>query len=49
MARHAMLEPQELTKQIFAVDRNGIVQGSYEILASQAELDAIFPVITAGG
>jgi hypothetical protein len=34
---------------IFAVDRSGIVQGSYEILASQAELDAIFPVITAGG
>jgi hypothetical protein len=34
---------------IFAVDRNGIVQGSYEVLASQQELDAIFPVITKGG
>jgi hypothetical protein len=34
---------------IFAVDRAGIVQGSYEVLASQAELDAIFPVITKGG
>jgi hypothetical protein len=34
---------------IFAVDRGGIVRGSYEVLASQAELDAVFPVITAGG
>ena len=34
---------------IFAVDRNGVVQGSYEVLASQQELDAIFPVITKGG
>jgi hypothetical protein len=33
----------------FAVDRNGVVQGSYEVLASQQELDAIFPVITKGG
>jgi hypothetical protein len=34
---------------IFAVDRNGVVQGSYEVLASQQELDAIFPVITKDG
>ena len=33
----------------FAVDRDGVVQGSYEVLASQQELDAIFPVITKGG
>jgi len=34
---------------IFAVDRNGIVQGSYEVTITPAELDAILPVITAGG
>ena len=34
---------------IFAVDRNGVVRGSYEVLASPAEFDAIFPVLTAGG
>ena len=34
---------------IFAVDRNGIVQGSYEVAITPAELDAILPVITAGG
>jgi hypothetical protein len=51
------LQPTDVTDQwgllsepwIFAVDRNGVVRGSYEILASQAELDAIFPVITKGG
>jgi hypothetical protein len=34
---------------IFAVDRNGIVQGSYEVTITPAELDAILPVISAGG
>lgn len=34
---------------IFAVDRNGVVQGSYEVTITPAELDAILPVITAGG
>jgi hypothetical protein len=34
---------------IFAVDREGIVQGSYEITITPAELDAILPVISAGG
>jgi hypothetical protein len=51
------LQPTDVTNEwgllsepwIFAVDRDGVVQGSYEILASQAELDAIFPVITKGG
>ena len=51
------LQPTDVTNEwgllsepwIFAVDRNGVVQGSYEILASQAELNAIFPVITKGG
>jgi hypothetical protein len=33
---------------IFAVDRNGIVRGSYEITISDAELNAILPVITGG-
>jgi hypothetical protein len=33
---------------IFAVDRNGVVRGSYEITISDAELSAILPVITAG-
>ena len=33
---------------IFAVDRNGIVQGSYEVTITPAELEAILPVITAG-
>jgi len=33
---------------IFAVDRDGTVRGSYEILMSDAELDAILPVLTAG-
>jgi len=34
---------------IFAVDRNGVVQGSYELTITPAELEAILPVITAGG
>jgi hypothetical protein len=34
---------------IFAVDRNGIVRGSYEVTITPAELDAILPVISAGG
>jgi hypothetical protein len=34
---------------IFAVDRNGVVQGSYEVTITPAELDAILPVISAGG
>ena len=34
---------------IFAVDRNGIVRGSYEATITPAELAAILPVITAGG
>jgi hypothetical protein len=34
---------------IFAVDRNGIVRGSYEVTITPAELEAILPVITAGG
>jgi hypothetical protein len=34
---------------IFAVDRNGIVRGSYELTITDAELNAILPVITAGG
>lgn len=33
---------------IFAVDRNGIVRGSYEVTITPAELDAILPVISAG-
>ena len=34
---------------IFAVDRDGIVRGSYELTITDSELDAILPVITAGG
>jgi hypothetical protein len=34
---------------IFAVDRDGIVRGSYELTITDAELNAILPVITAGG
>ncbi len=34
---------------IFAVDRDGIVRGSYELTVTDAELNAILPVITAGG
>ncbi len=34
---------------IFAVDRAGIVRGSYELTITEAELNAILPVITAGG
>ncbi|MFL5674544.1 MAG: hypothetical protein ACJ779_06035 [Chloroflexota bacterium] len=34
---------------IFAVDRNGVVQGSYEVTITPSELDAILPVITAAG
>ena len=51
------LQATEITDQwgllsepwIFAVDRNGIVRGSYEVTITPAELDAILPVITAGG
>jgi hypothetical protein len=34
---------------IFAVDRNGVVQGSYEVTITPTELDAILPLIGAGG
>jgi hypothetical protein len=34
---------------IFAVDRNGIVRGSYEVTITPAELAAILPVVSAGG
>jgi hypothetical protein len=34
---------------IFAVDRDGVVRGSYELTITDAELNAILPVITAGG
>jgi len=34
---------------IFAVDRDGIVRGSYELTITDAELNAILPVIAAGG
>jgi len=34
---------------IFAVDRAGIVRGSYEVTITDAELEAILPVINAGG
>ena len=33
---------------MFAIDRNGIVRGSYEVTITPAELDAILPVISAG-
>jgi hypothetical protein len=34
---------------IFAVDRTGIVRGSYEVIVSDAELDAVLAEITTGG
>ena len=34
---------------IFAVDRTGVVRGSYEVTITPTELDAILPVIAAGG
>jgi hypothetical protein len=34
---------------IFAVDRSGIVRGSYEVAITPTELTAILPVISAGG
>lgn len=34
---------------IFAVDRQGIVRGSYEVTVSDAELDSVLAEITAGG
>ncbi len=34
---------------IFAVDRDGIVRGSYELTITDAELKTILPAITAGG
>ena len=34
---------------IFAVDRDGIVRGSYELTMTDPELNAILPVIAAGG
>jgi hypothetical protein len=34
---------------LFAVDRDGIVRGSYEVIVSDAELDAVVAEITAGG
>ena len=51
------LQATEITDQwgllsepwIFAVDRAGIVRGSYEVTITPGELEAILPVITAGG
>jgi hypothetical protein len=51
------LQATEITDQwgmlsepwIFAVDRNGVVQGSYSLTISEAEMNAILPVISAGG
>ena len=51
------LQATEITDQwgllsepwIFAVDRAGIVRGSYEVTITPAELEAILPVITAAG
>lgn len=51
------LQATEMTDQwgllsepwIFAVDRAGIVRGSYEVTITPAEIEAILPVITAGG
>jgi hypothetical protein len=34
---------------IFAVDRDGVVRGSYELTITDAELNEIIPVITMGG
>ena len=34
---------------IFAVDRDGIVRGSYELTITDAELERVLLVITAGG
>jgi hypothetical protein len=34
---------------IFAVDRDGVVQGSYELMITPSELETILPVISAGG
>ncbi|MFL5707903.1 MAG: hypothetical protein ACJ77Y_02790, partial [Chloroflexota bacterium] len=34
---------------IFAVDRDGVVQGSYEVTITPSELESILPVITKGG
>jgi hypothetical protein len=34
---------------VFAVDRDGIVRGSYEVIVSDPELDAVVAEITAGG
>ena len=34
---------------IFAVDRDGVVRGSYEVTITPKELDAILPVISASG
>jgi hypothetical protein len=33
---------------IFAVDKNGIVRGSYEVTITPSELDAILPVLASG-
>ncbi len=51
------LQSTEITDQwgllsepwIFAVDRDGIVRGSYEVTITPTELDAILPVIAGGG
>jgi hypothetical protein len=34
---------------IFAVDRDGVVQGSYELMITPSELETILPVMSAGG
>jgi hypothetical protein len=34
---------------MFAVDKNGVVQGSYEVTMTDAEIAAILPVIKSGG
>jgi hypothetical protein len=51
------LQATDITKQwgllsepwIFAVDRTGIVRGSYEVTVSDAELKSVLAEITAGG
>ncbi len=57
LSANNQLQATEITDQwgllsepwIFAVDRTGIVRGSYEVTITPAELEAILPVLTAGG
>lgn len=54
---NSQLQATDITNQwgllsepwIFAVDRSGVVRGSYEVTITPTELDAILPVIGAGG